>query len=194
VIWVLVAVVVVLMVVVGVLVGRERRSRQLRKGFGPEYDRVLAERGDQRTAEAELADRRERREQFEIRELEPSARQEFVGRWRATQRRFVDEPFVAVGEADRLVMEVMHDRGYPVDADFERRAADVSVDHPVLVENYRAAHAISLRATEGQANTEDLRQAMVHFRSLFEDLLHPDDSADADDGRRSDTSPASARR
>lgn len=193
-IWVLVAVVVVLVMVVGVLVARERRSRQLRKGFGPEYDRVLAERGDQRTAEAELSERRDRREQFEIRELDPAAREDYLERWRTTQRRFVDEPAVAVGEADRLVTEVMHLRGYPVDEDFERRAADVSVDHPAVVENYRAAHAISLRAKRAQASTEDLRQAFVHFRSLFDDLLDPEDSSRAADRSRSDTPPNPARR
>ncbi len=185
-IWVLVAIVVVLVVVVAVLVARERRSRRLREGFGPEYDRVLAERGDQRKAETELAGRRERRAPFEILELEPSARAEYLERWRIAQRRFVDEPSAAVGEADRLVTEVMHDRGYPVDENFEQRAADVSVDHPVLVENYRAAHSISLRATRGQASTEDLRQAVVHFRSLFADLLDPEDSPHAGDGSRTD--------
>jgi hypothetical protein len=181
-VWVLAAVaaVVIVLGLLGVLVTRQRRSRQLREGFGPEYDRALAERGDRRTAEADLAERRERRQQFEIRELDPSARDDYVERWQWTQRRFVDEPSTAAGEADRLVRSVMHDRGYPVDENFEQRAADVSVDHPMVVENYRAAHAISLRAQRGQASTEDLRQAMVHFRVLFDDLLQPTGSARAD--------------
>jgi hypothetical protein len=193
-VWVLIAVVVVLVVVVGILLARQRRSQQLREGFGPEYDRVLADRGDQRSAEAELAERRERREQFPIRELEPSAREQYLERWRSTQRRFVDEPAVATEEADRLVTEVMHARGYPVDEKFEQRAADVSVDHPGVVDNYRAAHAISLRAQRGNASTEDLRQAMVHFRSLFDELLDPENPAGAKDGSRSPTRPDTARR
>lgn len=193
-IWVLVAVVVVLVVVVGILVARQRGSQQLREGFGPEYDRVLAERGDQRSAESELAERRERREQFSIRELEPQVREQYLERWRSTQRQFVDEPAVAAGEADRLVTEVMHGRGYPVDEKFEQRAADVSVDHPGVVENYRAAHAISLRAQRGKASTEHLRQAMVHFRSLFDELLDPEGSAGANDASRTVTRPDNARR
>jgi hypothetical protein len=170
-VWVLVAVVVVLLVVVGVLLLRTRRSRQLKEGFGPEYDRVVSDRGDQRAGERELLERRRRREELEIRPLDPSARDEYLARWRGAQRRFVDEPAAAVGEANVLVIEVMRERGYPVDDDFEQRAADVSVDHPVVVENYRAAHRIARRARNGQAGTEDLRQSMVHFRALFDDLL-----------------------
>ncbi len=124
-------------------------------------------------------------EHFEIRELEPSAREEYRERWRTTQRRFVDEPPVATGEADRLVTQIMRDRGYPVDEDFEQCAADVSVDHPAVVENYRSAHEISLRARRARASTEDLRQAMIYFRALLEDLLDPAEPARADDSRRS---------
>ena len=192
-IWVLVAVVAVLLVVVGVLLARQQRSRQLKAGFGPEYDRVVAERGDQRAGEKELLERRQRHEQFQIRPLDPSAREEYLQRWGTTQRRFVDEPAGAVGEANVLVSEVMHDRGYPVEDKFERMAADVSVEHPVVVENYRAAHAISVRSSNGQTSTEDLRQAMVHYRALFDDLLAPEelapeDASRADDGPRSDNS------
>ncbi len=193
-IWVIVAIAVVLVLLAAVFVARQRRSQQLREGFGPEYERVLAERGDQRAAEAELAERRERRDSFEIRELEPSLRADYLERWRWTQRRFVDEPTVAAGEADRLVTEVMHDRGYPVDEKFEQRAADVSVDHPLVVENYRAAHAISLRAERGQASTEDLRQAVVHFRALFDELLHPEDQSQRAQDRGDATSTKTARR
>lgn len=186
-VWVLAvvaAVVIVLALIAGVFVLRQRRSRQLMEGFGPEYERVVAARGDRRAAEAELAKRRERRQLYEIRELSPDALEDYLERWRWTQRRFVDEPSVATREADRLVRLVMHDRGYPVDENFEQRAADVSVDHPMVVENYRAAHAISVRAQHGQASTEDLRQAMVHFRSLFDELLQPADDPSANDAPR----------
>jgi hypothetical protein len=176
-VWVLVAVVVVLLVVIGALVARQRRSRKLKEGFGPEYDRVVAARGDQRAGETELLERRKRHEQFDIRPLEPSVREGYRQRWEATQRRFVDEPAEAAGQASVLVRQVMRDRGYPVDDDFEQSAADVLVEHPVVVENYRAAHAISVRAGGGQASTEDLRQSMVHFRALFDELLADDDSA-----------------
>jgi FtsZ-interacting cell division protein ZipA len=178
---VIVAIVVIALIVLALLVMRQQRSRQLRKGFGPEYKRAVEERGgDRREAEAELRARQERRKEFEIHELEPAARDRYAERWRVAQRRFVDQPAPAVGEADALVMEVMRDRGYPVADDFEQRAADVSVDHPRVVEHYRAAHAISTRATAGDAGTEDLRQAMVHFRALFEELLGRDGEPRAD--------------
>jgi hypothetical protein len=189
--WVLLAIVIVLLVIIGVLVARQRRSQRLKDDFGPEYGRVVAERGDQRTAEKELADRRQRVDKFEIRPLEPAARDRYLEQWAAAQRYFVDEPADAVGQADELVQGVMQDRGYPVDEDFERRSADISVEHPVVVENYRAAHQISLHARDGQANTEQLRQAMVHFRALFDDLLAPGDAgqanqAPATEGKRDD--------
>jgi hypothetical protein len=180
-IWVLLVVVVVLLVIVGVLVARQQRSRRLKDEFGPEYGRVVAERGDQRTAEKELADRRQRVDKFEIRPLDPAAREHYSEQWGAAQRYFVDEPVGAVAQAHELVEQVMHDRGYPVDEDFEQRTADISVEHPVVVENYRAAQEISIRAHNGQANTEQLRRAMVHFRALFDDLLAPDDARQADD-------------
>jgi hypothetical protein len=184
---VIVAIVLIVLVVGALLLARQRRSQQLQQGFGPEYDRTVEERGgDRRQAEAELLERRNRRDQFDIRELEPAARDRYAERWRAAQRRFVDEPAPAVGEADALVMEVMRDRGYPVADEFDQRAADLSVDHPDVVEHYRAAHGISGRATGGDASTEDLRQAMVHFRALFIELLGRDgdgehDHAAADD-------------
>lgn len=187
-IWVLVAVIVVLLVVVGLLVARQQRSRQLKQGFGPEYDRVVEERGDQRSGERELLQRRQRHAQFEIRSLEPAIRQDYLQRWEATQRHFVDEPGGAVDEADVLVQQVMHDRGYPVESDFEQRAADISVEHPVVVDNYRAAHAISIRARSGQASTEQLRQSMVHFRALFDDLLTPADPSPPGEGDQRDNS------
>ncbi len=172
--WILVVIIVVLIAVVAMLVLRQRRSSRLREGFGPEYERVVEERGDRGAAESELDERRKRREQLEIKPLDEGARERYAERWKATQRRFVDEPSGAVEEADTLVASVMRERGYPMD-DFEQRAADVSVDHPVVVENYRAAHGISTASAEGRAGTEDLRQAMVHYRALFDDLLGPDD-------------------
>ena len=173
---VIVAIVLIVLVVGALILARQRRSQQLQEGFGPEYERTVEERGgDRREAEAELLERRQRRDQFEIRDLEPAARDRYADRWRSAQRRFVDQPGPAVGEADALVMEVMRDRGYPVADEFDQRAADISVDHPDVVEHYRAAHGISGRATAGDASTEDLRQAMVHFRALFVELLGTDE-------------------
>jgi hypothetical protein len=174
-VWILVAVLAVLLIVAVVLLWRTQRSQQLREGFGPEYDRTVAEHGDRRAAESELVERRERRERFDVQELAPAARERYAERWRTTQRRFVDEPASAVAEADELVKAVMRDRGYPVEDDFERRAADISVDHPVVVEHYRAAHAISTDSARGDAGTEELRQAMVHFRALFAELVHEEE-------------------
>lgn len=179
--WVLLAVVVVLLAIIGVLVARQQRSRKLREDFGPEYRRVVAEQGDQRSAERELAGRRQRLNEFEIRPLDPAVRERYLERWGTVQRSFVDDPSGAVSDAHTLVQQVMHDRGYPVDDDFEQRAADISVNHPVVVENYRSANAISVRAANGQASTEQLRESMVHFRALFDDLLATNDTAPAHD-------------
>jgi len=149
---------------------QKRRTDQLRTSFGPEYDRAVREHQDPRRAEHELEERKERVEQLHIRSLPNEDRERFAERWRSVQAQFVDDPKGATGEADRLVGEVMQARGYPV-GDFEQRAADVSVNHPQVVEHYRAAHTIAQRADRGDAETEDLRQAMVHYRALFEDLL-----------------------
>src|SRR3954464_15213322 len=177
----IVAIIVIALIVAALYFMRQRQSQQLQEGFGPEYERTVEERGgDRREAEAELRERKERRREFEIRELEPAARDRYAERWRAAQRRFAAEPAPAVGEADALVMEVMRDRGYPVADEFDQRAADVSVDHPQGVAHSRAADGISPRATAGGASTEDLRQAMVHFRALFVDLLGADDQRPAD--------------
>jgi predicted nucleic acid-binding protein len=163
-------VVLVLLALLAFFAGRQRRRRKLQETFGPEYDRTVSETGDRRAAEAELQERTERREQFDIVPLEPEARARYVEAWRHTQAQFVDEPAEATREADRLITAVMRDRGYPVD-DFEQRAADISVDHPQVVDDYRAAHAIAVANDRSEASTEDLRQALVHYRSLFEDLL-----------------------
>jgi len=168
----LIALVVVAVVVVGFLVlgGMKRRSRDLKQHFGPEYDRLLREKGDARKAEAELAAREKRVKKLELRVLPAAERQRFSDAWTALQARFVDDPKGAVSEANRLVKEVMTARGYPV-ADFETRAADISVEHPYLVTNYRAAHDIATRSERNAATTEDLRKAVVHYRSLFDELL-----------------------
>jgi hypothetical protein len=163
-------VIVVIVVLVAVLLGQRRRTQRLQQQFGPEYQRTVARAGDQRSAEADLAARQQRRRELNIVALEPAARNRYLEAWRVTQGRFVDDPAGATQQADRLVAQVMRDRGYPVD-DFEQRAADVSVDHPQVAENYRAAHAVYQANEQGLASTDDLRQAFVHYRSLFCELL-----------------------
>jgi len=152
----------------------QRRHRATTKGlrqrFGPEYELAVGEHGSERRAEAQLAAREQRVEKLKIRDLEPAKLERFSGRWQALQSRFVDDPTAAVSEADALVSTVMQARGYPV-ADFHQRAADISVDHPRVVAHYRSAHEIALRLARGEANTEDLRTAMIHYRSLFEELV-----------------------
>jgi len=150
---------------------RKRRTEKLRNKFGgAEYARAVKEGGNRRHAEAGLEQRTERVEGFHVRPLAPGDRARFVDSWRKIQSRFVDGPAGAVTEADQLLGDVLATRGYPV-SDFEQRAADISVDHPRVLENYRTAHEIALRQTKGQANTEDLRQAMIHYRTLFEELV-----------------------
>jgi hypothetical protein len=165
-----IVVVVVLLALLAFFAGRQRRSRRLQDKFGPEYDRTVEQTGDRRAAEAELRERAERRQKLDIIPLAPDAQARYIEAWRNTQARFVDEPAEATREADRLITSVMRDRGYPVD-DFEQRAADISVDHPQVVDDYRAAHAIAAANDRSEASTEDLRQALVHYRSLFEELL-----------------------
>jgi len=169
---IIVAIVVVVLIAIAVVtaVSRRRRTHELREGFGTEYDRAVDQYGDRRRAEDELQARRERVEQLHLRALAPDERQRFEEQWRTTQAQFVDEPNRAISDADRLVQRAMAARGYPV-SDFEQRAADVSVDHADVVRDYRQAHAISVRNERGEATTEDLRQAMVHYRALFEELL-----------------------
>jgi hypothetical protein len=173
--WILIGLAVV--VVLGALafaVARQRRSRELRERYGPEYERVVEERGGRRDAEAELARREEKRERLDIVPLASDVRDRYLGSWRELQLRFVDDPGAALGDADRLLEQVMRDRGYPMD-DFDQRAADVSVDHPDVVENYRQAHSVYLAQEHGEATTEDLRQGVVHYRALFEELLEARD-------------------
>lgn len=180
-VWIVVAVVVALIIlaIIGSFWNRRRNARlteRLQGQFGSEYDRTIKEDG-RKTGESELVDRQKRVDDFNLRPLLAAEAQRFTGLWTATQARFVDDPGGAVADADRLVGEVMQERGYPV-GDFEQRAADVSVDHPQVVSNYRAAHTTAARHSHGQASTEDLRQAMVHYRALFTDLLEtaPDDA------------------
>lgn len=150
---------------------RKRRTGRLRDKFGGvEYSRALTEGGSRRQAEAALDKRAARVESLHVHPLAPGDRARFEESWRRVQARFVDGPAGAVAEADQLLGDVMSTRGYPV-SDFEQRAADISVDHPTVLSNYRTAHEIALRQTKGQADTEDLRQAMIHFRSLFEELV-----------------------
>lgn len=149
---------------------RARRTEHLRTRFGPEYDRAVAAEGSPRKAEASLEEREKRVENLKIRPVPPELRDRFVSSWRFVQARFVDEPVAAVVEADGLVRTVMGSRGYPIGS-FEQREADLSVDHPHAVAKYRAAHDIALRRERGQASTEDLRRALIHYRELFEELL-----------------------
>jgi len=149
---------------------RARRSRDLRTHYGSEYDRLVQEKGSPGRAEAELDRREQRARRFTIRPLPKDASVRYAQMWNVQQSRFIDEPKAAVIEADHLVEEVMKERGYPV-GEFDQRAADISVDHPRVVEKYRAAHEISLRERSGQATTEDLRAAMIHYRELFRELL-----------------------
>ncbi len=173
---IVIAVVVVALIVAAVVIFQRRRSDHLRSRFGPEYDHALEETGSRSKAEAELAAREKRVEKLTIRPLEPSARQGFIDRWTEVQARFVDDPPRAVSFADALLAEVMTARGYPV-ADFDERAGDISVHHPRVVEHYRAGHDIAVRHARGEASTEELRQAMIHYRSLFEELVNDGASA-----------------
>jgi hypothetical protein len=170
---ILAAVIVIALIIIAVIAyasSKKRRSLRLKQRFGPEYDRVLQKEGDQRRAEGVLEFRQKRRERYKIRPLTASDKASFEIRWREVQARFVDDPRGAVTVADSLVTDVMQARGYPI-GEFDERAADLSVDYPVIVDNYRAAHTIALRHGAGQASTEDLRQAMVHYRALFQELL-----------------------
>ena len=176
--WVVVIVLVALVLLGAVvwLAMNRRRSEHLQEVYGPEYDRTVEEREDRKAAESELLERQRRVEGFDIRPLDPAERTRFASRWSAVQSRFVDDPKAALGEADELVTEVMSERGYPMD-DFDQRAADVSVDHPRVVEDYRAAHGISERVRSNDATTEDMRQALVHYRALFSELLEEADTS-----------------
>ena len=173
------AIAAVVVIVGGVIVFilQRRRTARLRARFGDnEYEQALTQGGDRRQGEARLDDRARRVESFHLRDLTATDRARFIEAWEGVQARFVDAPAGAVAEADQLLGDVMAARGYPV-GDFEQRAADISVNHPVVIQNYRAAHAIALSHAGGQASTEDLRRAMIHYRALFEDLVHEPQAA-----------------
>jgi hypothetical protein len=158
---------------------RKRRTQKLRTQFGSaEYTRAVTEGGSQQKAEAALNARATRVEKLHIHPLGAGDRTRFIESWAKVQARFVDGPGSAVTDADQLLTDVMATRGYPV-SDFEQRAADISVDHPLVLENYRAAHQCALRQSAGKANTEELRQAMIHYRTLFEELVNEPEIARA---------------
>ena len=192
--WVIIIVVAV--VLVALVVWRalaSRRTRTLQGRFGPEYDRTIESADSKRAAERELNARAERRDELDIRPLAPGARERYLTEWQQVQARFVDDPDGAVRSADMLIQSVMSDRGYPMD-DFEQRAADVSVDHPGVVENYREGHRLTRSAATGDATTEDLRQAMQHYRALFDELLEEASDQPVQRDRSTDSTTAPTRR
>jgi hypothetical protein len=180
--WILIAASVVIVVaavlVAATYVTGRRKTARLKEHYGREYERLVSDTGDHKAAEKELTARERKRDKLDIVALTPSALSDFTTRWHQVQTGFVDNPATAVGVADRLVTEVMRERGYPVD-DFDQRAADISVDHPQVVENYRTAHGIHLAQQRGDVSTEQQREAFVHYRALFEKLLETttDDNA-----------------
>jgi hypothetical protein len=181
--WLVVVLAIVVVLVIAVVASTQLRSRSLRQRFGPEYERLVDEEGDRRSAEAELRGRVKRRDTLDIIELEPAAREAYTEQWLEVQQRFIDEPEQSVAEADGLVQTVMRERGYPVD-EFDERIEMMSVDHPELVDNYRTAHAIQLQSGRQEVSTDDLREAFQRYRSLFAELLA--DGAAAADTKDSD--------
>jgi hypothetical protein len=174
----IILVAIVFLVVGGLLamaVMRLQRSRHLRERFGPEYDRIVKEAGDKQKAESELEARLAHVEALQIRSLSAEEVNRFVLDWQATQAEFVDEPLASIQKADRLIREVMKAKGYPIE-DFEQRAADISVDYPELVTDYRGLHMIAVKEEDDKVSTEEMRQAMVHGRALFENLVSTDSS------------------
>lgn len=169
----IVVAVVVVLAVVGLLAKAQMRRKHLRERFGPEYDRAIEER-PRREVERELAEREQRHSELDIRPLDDGARQRYTQQWAQVQEQFVDRPAPAVEEADRLVTAVMAERGYPTDGDVEQRAAHLSVEHSATLDHYRSAHAVRSRSQGGDVSTEQLREAMVHYRNLFEDLVGVD--------------------
>ena len=157
-------------IILGLIFAGRNRSKQLHDQFGTEYDHTVETMGNEKKAQTELNERRKHVETLDIRPLSVSERDRYLVDWTGVQSKFVDEPGQAIVEADRLIMEVMQVRNYPV-SDFEQRAADISVKYPALVTNYRAARAIAVKNEQKQADTEELRQAMIYYRSLFDELL-----------------------
>jgi hypothetical protein len=176
--WIVIVIVVVLIALAAVMAARRRRTMALRERFGPEYDRAVGARENQRAAEADLRDREREHARLDIKPLSEAARVRYTEEWQVIQQSFVDQPEEATTEGYDLVNRVMAERGYPM-RDFDARADLVSVDHPAVVENYRVAHGIHERARQHQASTEDLREALLRYRSLFEELLRPGDGDQA---------------
>ncbi len=171
--WIIVGAAAVAAVIIGALLARHHariRHAQLEERFGPEYDRAVEDFGSVQRADRELSARAKRVESFKARELSTNERARFNAEWLKIQAQFVDDPAVAVSSADDLINQVLRASGYPVES-FEQRVADLSVEHPAMVQHYRAAHALAVPARAGQVNTEELRQAVVHYRFLFADLL-----------------------
>jgi len=167
----LIIVVLVALLAIGAwLFFNKRRSDHLRSQFGSEYERQVEESGSRSKAEADLAEREKRVSRLTIRPLAPADQDRFMDRWTKVQATFVDDPERSIDYADALLAEVMSARGYPV-SDFEQRAGDISVDHPNVVQHYRAGHDIALRHSRGEASTDELRQALIHYRALFEELV-----------------------
>lgn len=189
-IWIAIAVVVVVIVVLALVavasIMRKRRSDRLKGRFGPEYERAVDTAGGQRAAEKELRARERKHNKLEITELTPASRVQYAEAWRATQAGFVDNPSRSVSEADRLVTEVLRERGYPIE-DFEQQTADISVDHPEVVEHYRAAHTLHQAQEKGDVGTEAQREAIVHYRALFEQLLGAEHETPAEPDASADT-------
>jgi hypothetical protein len=172
-VWVVVILAALALIAMLAIVSRRRvraRSAELQRRFGPEYHRAVQEMGSPARAERELVARSKRVDKFEVRELNTAERARFAASWSRVQAQFVDDPAVAVASADELINDLMRARGYPTD-DFEQRVSDLSVDHPAVVQHYRAAHSLAVSNRSGKATTEDLRQAVVHYRVLFSDLL-----------------------
>ncbi len=158
------------LIVVALLAQRRKQREGMREQFGDEYDHSIEQAGGRRSGEKELMERTERHESLQIKSLDPGAREQYAQQWRQAQEQFVDQPQVAVRQADALVAQAMQERGYPV-GDFEQQVRDVSVEHSAAVGEYRAAHEISILNDQGSASTEQLREAMVHYRALFDELL-----------------------
>jgi hypothetical protein len=175
--WIVIVIVVVLIALAAAMAARRRRTMALRERFGPEYERAVGARENQRAAEADLRDRERERARLDIKPLSEAARVRYTEEWQVIQQSFVDQPEEATTAGYDLVNRVMAERGYPM-RDFDARADLVSVDHPDVVENYRVAHGIHERARQHQASTEDLREALLRYRSLFEELLRADDADD----------------
>lgn len=184
---IIVAAVVVVLVVAGFLLMQRRRTEQLQSRFGSEYDHAVKEVGDKRKAEAELQERQERVEKLNIRPLDPAKREQFIAGWQNVQAEFVDSPENSIRDADILLQDVMEARGYPV-KDFDQVAADLSVDHPSVVQHFRTAHDIARRHERGEGDTEDLRNAMINYRALFDELVNdtPEAGNASTDRRKTD--------